>query len=512
MSSEPLPDHYKILGIHKDADAATLKRTYRKLVLTCHPDRVFVTDEALKAQKQDEFYKVQLAYETLSDETSRAKYEAKLELAELRLERLRRMELASESPVQPKSARFGVHHKESDTSTRHAPPQQGRVNEPDEGEPHRYSSRGRHAQDRRYKDSKDGHVQPTRRDAGPQPKQGDLPVSMGRPEQPTITADVPRVGTLKGVRGTLQSHEVTALCDTGAQENCIRESHAADLGLKVQRLDVDKRPSFIMGHGKTIHAVGFVKTVWTFYADRDSVHVTFFVLQDCIFEILLGANFLWGTETFTTKRYRLCDIPRPHNGLSSRLVNLCGTPVRCLRGTLGSEECSALPDSGAEPNLISYEHAEKKGWLIDMYPGPESCRLLQFADGDTAMVSGRLRLHWDYLTGWASASSGAGSFYEFDVLRGCPFDVILGCEFLEVTRAFTRHVDSFHEVVRAGPSGMNIVVWVKSKENKKKSAKPVSVAEQDQILRRKEREAELQRLTRAEWPSSGTGTRRKHIY
>ena len=102
MSSEPLPDHYKALGIDKNADAATIKKTYRKLVLTCHPDKV--TDEALKAQKQDEFHKIQQAYETLSDETRRGAYEAELKLQQLRREKLART--ASGSTVEPKSARF----------------------------------------------------------------------------------------------------------------------------------------------------------------------------------------------------------------------------------------------------------------------------------------------------------------------------------------------------------------------------------------------------------------------
>ena len=102
MSLEPLPDHYKALGIDKNADAATIKKTYRKLVLTCHPDKV--TDEALKAQKQDEFHKIQQAYETLSDETRRATYEAELKLQQLRREKLART--ASGSTTEPKNARF----------------------------------------------------------------------------------------------------------------------------------------------------------------------------------------------------------------------------------------------------------------------------------------------------------------------------------------------------------------------------------------------------------------------
>lgn len=102
MSAEPLPDHWKALGLEKGADAATIKKTYRKLVLTCHPDKV--TDPALKAQKQDEFHKIQQAYETLSDDTRKATYEAELKLQQLRREKLART--ASGSTVETKSARF----------------------------------------------------------------------------------------------------------------------------------------------------------------------------------------------------------------------------------------------------------------------------------------------------------------------------------------------------------------------------------------------------------------------
>lgn len=104
MSSDPLPDHYKALGIDKDADAATIKKIYRKLVLTCHPDKV--TDEALKAQKQEEFHKIQQAYETLSDETRRATYEAELKLAQLRREKLARA--ASGTAAENKTTHLNV--------------------------------------------------------------------------------------------------------------------------------------------------------------------------------------------------------------------------------------------------------------------------------------------------------------------------------------------------------------------------------------------------------------------
>ncbi|MCJ1323516.1 hypothetical protein MMC10_000177 [Thelotrema lepadinum] len=84
----PVPhDPYKILGVAKDATLANIRSAHRKLVLTCHPDKF--PDEALKAQKADEFHKVQQAYELLSDDQKRAKHDDKIKLAELRAEVLR---------------------------------------------------------------------------------------------------------------------------------------------------------------------------------------------------------------------------------------------------------------------------------------------------------------------------------------------------------------------------------------------------------------------------------------
>ncbi|RKU41927.1 hypothetical protein DL546_002454 [Coniochaeta pulveracea] len=82
MSHLP-PDPWKVLGIEKSADKAEIRKVYRKLVLSCHPDKV--QDPTLKALKQDEFQRVQQAYELLNDDAERAKYEEQVKLHEMRL-------------------------------------------------------------------------------------------------------------------------------------------------------------------------------------------------------------------------------------------------------------------------------------------------------------------------------------------------------------------------------------------------------------------------------------------
>ncbi|PSN67990.1 DnaJ-domain-containing protein [Corynespora cassiicola Philippines] len=103
--SDPLPpDPYKALGVPKDAEAALIKQTYRKLVLKCHPDKV--TDESLKQQKREEFDRIQQAYELIGDEEKRARYDAEVKLDQLRKEKFARTSTTTHNT--PESKSYGV--------------------------------------------------------------------------------------------------------------------------------------------------------------------------------------------------------------------------------------------------------------------------------------------------------------------------------------------------------------------------------------------------------------------
>jgi curved DNA-binding protein CbpA len=86
---DPLPpDPYLALGLPKDVDLETIKKTYRKLVLKCHPDKF--TDPSVKLQKQEEFHKIQQAYELVGEEDARGRYDAEVKLEALRREKAAR--------------------------------------------------------------------------------------------------------------------------------------------------------------------------------------------------------------------------------------------------------------------------------------------------------------------------------------------------------------------------------------------------------------------------------------
>ena len=82
MESPLPPDPYTALGVPKNADSALIKSTYRKLALKCHPDKV--TDESKKAEATEKFHSIQQAYDILSDEERRERYDVQVKLAELR--------------------------------------------------------------------------------------------------------------------------------------------------------------------------------------------------------------------------------------------------------------------------------------------------------------------------------------------------------------------------------------------------------------------------------------------
>ncbi len=63
-------DYYEVLGVDRNADEKTIKRSYRKLAMKYHPDRN--PDDAEAAEK---FRELTEAYEVLSDKEKRARYD-----------------------------------------------------------------------------------------------------------------------------------------------------------------------------------------------------------------------------------------------------------------------------------------------------------------------------------------------------------------------------------------------------------------------------------------------------
>lgn len=71
MSNTPKKDYYGILGVNKDADESTIKKTYYKLAQKWHPDK----NNDNKEEAETKFKEISEAYGVLSDPEKRKQYD-----------------------------------------------------------------------------------------------------------------------------------------------------------------------------------------------------------------------------------------------------------------------------------------------------------------------------------------------------------------------------------------------------------------------------------------------------
>ncbi len=73
ITNDNLPNYYKILGLEVNATQEQIKKNFRELAKKTHPDKT-------KEDSEEEMIKINKAYEVLSDETSKEKYDKYLNL------------------------------------------------------------------------------------------------------------------------------------------------------------------------------------------------------------------------------------------------------------------------------------------------------------------------------------------------------------------------------------------------------------------------------------------------
>ena len=72
MKQSKEKNYYKILNVPRNADKKQIKKAYRDLALQWHPDKVA---DDMKEEGEKKFQDISEAYEVLSDEELRGKYD-----------------------------------------------------------------------------------------------------------------------------------------------------------------------------------------------------------------------------------------------------------------------------------------------------------------------------------------------------------------------------------------------------------------------------------------------------
>ena len=79
-----MKNYYQILNVHPSATQLQIKRCFRNLSKSCHPDLVVdKTDLDLISQAEEKFKEINEAYATLSNPQKRKRFDKKLQFLEL---------------------------------------------------------------------------------------------------------------------------------------------------------------------------------------------------------------------------------------------------------------------------------------------------------------------------------------------------------------------------------------------------------------------------------------------
>ncbi len=71
--NDELPNYYDVLRVPRDATQEEIKKKFRELVMKAHPDKT-------KEDSEEEMVELNKAYEVLSDEKRREKYDRYLKV------------------------------------------------------------------------------------------------------------------------------------------------------------------------------------------------------------------------------------------------------------------------------------------------------------------------------------------------------------------------------------------------------------------------------------------------
>ncbi len=87
---------------------------------------------------------------------------------------------------------------------------------------------------------------------------------------------------------------------------------------------------------------------------KERIDIICHVLPQCAYDLILGSKFLTATETFSKHRRRLVDCV--FSTFNVFHLNFLDGGCQILDGKVGAYQVSAIPDTGAERNVMNLEY------------------------------------------------------------------------------------------------------------------------------------------------------------
>lgn len=229
-----------------------------------------------------------------------------------------------------------------------------------------------------------------------------------------------------------KEHWIAAMGDTAAKYNFMKEDYAIRKGFAVRREHV-RRVAITRDHDVT--TTGTVEVDFRFGGEKERYSLIFYLLPECIEDVILGKRFLKLTETFSVlKNFTRRVKKHLHDGLSKLHLLYLGDSAPKFTGLLNGRPREALADSGSNALIMDEDFARKMG--LPIRNDPSHRNTVYFADKTVARTCGMTyNVRWQFGLG----GSDTEHMLDFHILKNAPADVILSDEFLFKTSAFSEY-------------------------------------------------------------------------
>jgi hypothetical protein len=220
------------------------------------------------------------------------------------------------------------------------------------------------------------------------------------------------------------------------------EKYAIQLGLEISR-ESRHIKKVTVGNKKDATTTGLASAPFSFRGEDPIYPLKFYLLPDCVRDVILGNPFIKATKTFSnlSNFYRRLKR-RAAQAISAYHLLFLGNSAPQFNGFINGMPQEALADSGAQVMVMDEKYARSIG--LEIKTGREERTKLIFADKSTAFTKGMAYgVEWKF----RSPTDESSNLYRlnFHILENAPADVILCDSFLFETEAFSRYAYCLQE-------------------------------------------------------------------